>query len=93
MAGEEGKVVGIEKFNGIDGKMQIEDYMYGKKLHLPFLRAKSDNIKDNEWALLDRQVLRVVRLTLSRAVVHNVVKAKTTASLVAALSDIQKAFC
>ena len=37
---DEIKVVGIEKFDGMDfgyWKMQIEDYLYGKKLHLPLL--------------------------------------------------------
>ncbi|RVW83913.1 Retrovirus-related Pol polyprotein from transposon TNT 1-94 [Vitis vinifera] len=35
-------------------------------------------MKAEEWALLDRQVLGVIRLTLSRSVAHNVVKEKTT---------------
>ena len=38
-----------------------------------------------EWALLDRQVLGVIRLTLSRSVAHNVVKEKTTEDLMKAL--------
>ena len=36
MAGEEGKASAIEKFDGIDfgyWRMQIEDYLYEKKLH------------------------------------------------------------
>jgi hypothetical protein len=43
---------------------------------------------DVEWALLDRQVLGVIRLTLSRTIAHNVVKEKTTIELMAALSDM-----
>ena len=43
-------------------------------------------MKDDEWTLLDRQVLRVIKLTLSRSVVYNVVKVKITADLMKALS-------
>ena len=42
-------------------------------------------MKDDEWTLLDRQVLGVIRLALSRSVAHNVVKEKTTADLMKAL--------
>ena len=45
--------------------MQIEDYLYGRKLHLPLLGTKPKSMKAKEWALLDRQVLGVIRLTLS----------------------------
>ena len=48
--------------------MQIKDYLYRKKLHLPLLGEKPATMKDEEWALLDRQVLKVIRLTLSRSV-------------------------
>ena len=65
--------------------MQIEDYLYGKKLHLPLLGEKPTTMKDEEWAFLDRQVLGVIRLTLSRSVAHNVVKEKTIADLMKAL--------
>jgi hypothetical protein len=39
MTGEERKT-GIEKFNGTDfeyWRLEIEDYLYGKKLHQPLL--------------------------------------------------------
>ena len=88
MAGEEGKVSKIEKFDGTDfgyWRMQIEDYLYGEKLHLSFLGRKPDTTKDEEWNLLDRQVLRVIRLTLLRLVAHNVVKEKTNSSIRASL--------
>ena len=65
--------------------MQIEDYLYRKKLHLPLLGTKPKAIKVEKWALLNRQVLGVIRLTLSRSVAHNVVKEKTTADLMKAL--------
>ena len=84
MAGEEGKVSKIEKFDGIDfgyWRMQIEDYLYGEKLHLSLLERKPDTMKDEEWNLLDRQVLGVIRLTLLRLVAHNVVKEKTNSSI------------
>ena len=42
-------------------------------------------MEDKEWAFLDRQVLGVIRLTLSRSVAHNVVKEKTIADLMKAL--------
>ncbi|RVX00309.1 Retrovirus-related Pol polyprotein from transposon TNT 1-94 [Vitis vinifera] len=68
--------------------MQIEDYLYGRKLHLPLLRTKPESMKAEEWALLDRQVLGVIRLTLSRSVAHNVVKEKTIADLMKAFSGM-----
>ena len=52
--------------------MQIEDYLYGKILHLPLLGSKPATMKDEEWALLDKQVLKVIRLTLSKPIAHNV---------------------
>ncbi|KAB5511771.1 hypothetical protein DKX38_028799 [Salix brachista] len=90
MAGVDVKASGIEKFDGTDfgyWKMQIEDYLYGKKLHLPLLGTKPNNITATDWDLLDRQVLGV-RLTLSRSVAHNVIKEKTTAELMTALSGM-----
>ena len=46
-------------------------------------------MKDENWNLLDRQVLGVIRLTLSRFVAHNVVKKKkTTVNLMNALSSM-----
>ena len=69
------KASGIEKFDGIDFRfwmMQIEDYLYGKKLHMPLLGEKPATMKDEEWALLDKQVLKVIRLTLSKPIAHNV---------------------
>ena len=81
MAKEEGKASRIEKFDETDfgyWRMQIEDYLYGKKLHLPLLETKPDTMKDEVWNLLDRQVLGVIRLALSRSVAHNIVKENTT---------------
>ena len=47
MSGEEIKEFGIEKFDGTDfgyWRMQIEDYLYGKKLHLPLLGEKPESM-------------------------------------------------
>ena len=88
MTEETGKTFGIEKFDGIDfgfWMIQIEDYLYGKKLHLPLLREKPATMKDDEWSLLDSQVLGVIRLTLSKSVAYNVVKEKTIIDLMKAL--------
>ena len=89
MVEEARKASGIEKFDGTDfayWRMQIEDYLYRRKLHLPLLGTKPEAMKAKEWALLDRQVLAVIKLTLSRSVTHNVIKEKTTADLMKALS-------
>ena len=91
MAEEAGKASGIEKFDGTDfayWRMQIEDYLYGRQLHLPLLGTKPEVMKAEEWALLNRQVLGVIRLTLSRSVAHNVVKEKTIADRMKALSSM-----
>jgi acyl-activating enzyme 14 len=56
--------------------MQIEDYLYGKKLHLPLLGSKPENMQDKEWLILDREVLGIIQLSLSRRVAHNVTKKK-----------------
>ena len=91
MAEEAGKASGIEKFDGPDfayWRMQIEDYLYGRQLHLPLLGTKPEAMKAEEWALLNRQVLGVIRLTLFRSVAHNVVKEKITSDLMKALSGM-----
>nr|KYP34487.1 Retrovirus-related Pol polyprotein from transposon TNT 1-94 [Cajanus cajan] len=90
MALEEGKVK-IEKFDGKDfgfWKMQIEDYLYQKKLYQPLIGEKPDDMKQEEWNLLDRQALGVIRLTLAKNVAFNIVNEKTTASLMKTLSDM-----
>ena len=61
--------------------MQIEDYLYWKKLHLPLLGTKPKNMKDEDWNLLDRQVLGVIRLTLLRSVAYNVMTEKTNSGI------------
>ncbi|GKC76207.1 hypothetical protein Tco_1126981, partial [Tanacetum coccineum] len=56
---EDGKIK-IDKFDGHDfgfWKMQIEDYLYQKKLHEPLAEAKPTGMKAEYWTLLDRQTL------------------------------------
>ena len=57
MADEIGKAFKIEKFDRTNfglWRMQIKDYLYWKKLHLPLLGEKPAIMKDDEWTLLDR---------------------------------------
>ena len=58
------------------------------KLHLLLHGAKPKSMSAAYWTLLDRQVLDVIRLTLSRSVAHNVTKKKTTTELMTALSGM-----
>ena len=86
---EDGKVR-IKKFDGKDfsfWKMQIEDYLYQKKLHEPLLGKKLETMEQEAWDLLDRLTLGVLRLTLVRNMAFNIVKEKTTVDLMKALSD------
>ena len=76
MAEETGKAFGIEKFDGTDfayWRMQIEDYLYGRKLHLPLLRTKPESMKAEEWAFLDRKVLGVIRLMIHSQLVSQLI--------------------
>ena len=57
-------------------------------MHLSLLEKKPETMKDEDWSLLDRQVLGVIQLTLSRSVAHNVVKENTTVDFMKALSDM-----
>ena len=90
MATEEVKVK-IDRFEGKDfgfWKMQIEDYLYQMKLHLPLSGEKPETMKQADWELLDRRAMGVIRLTLARNVAFNIVKEKTTAGLMKAISDM-----
>ena len=87
---EEGKVR-IDKFDGRDfgfWKMQIEDYLYQKKLHEPLSETKPEGTSASDWKLLDRQALGAVRLTLAKNVAYNVMKETTTYGLINALSNL-----
>ncbi|GJU84592.1 putative RNA-directed DNA polymerase [Tanacetum coccineum] len=70
---KDGKIK-IDKFDGHDfgfWKMQIEDYLYPKKLHEPLAEAKPTGMKAEDWTLLDRQALGAVRLSLAKNVAYN----------------------
>ncbi|KAE8705357.1 hypothetical protein F3Y22_tig00110429pilonHSYRG00830 [Hibiscus syriacus] len=90
MAADEWNVK-IEKFDGTDfgfWKMQIEDFLYQKNLYQPLSGKQPEGMKNEDWVLLDRQALGVIRLTLSRNVAFNIAKEKTTTSLMATLSSM-----
>lgn len=53
--------------------MQIDDYLYSKKLYYPLLLK---GMKDDKWKLISRQVLGVIWLILSKSIGHNVVVEK-----------------
>ena len=67
----------------------MEDFLFSKKLHLP-LGSKPEEMKIEEWNLLDRQVLGVIRLTLSKNVTHNMEKEKTIVGMMKALVEMYK---
>ena len=55
MAEKARKASGIENFDGTDfayWRLQIEDYLYGRKLHLPLLGTKPKTTKAEEWVFL-----------------------------------------
>lgn len=90
MAADEGNVK-INKFDGSDfgfWKMQNKDYLYQKNLYKPLLGKKPDSMEEDEWTLLDRQVLGDIRLTLARNIAFNIAKETTTSGLMVALSNM-----
>ena len=68
--------------------MQIKDCLYQKDLHGPLTGVKPESMTEEKWKLKDRQALGLIRLTLSRNVAFNIVKEKTTSSLLKALSNM-----
>ena len=90
MSADKGEVK-IEKFDGKDfgfWKMQIEDYLYLKKLYQPLEETKPEGMQEAEWKLLHRQAIGVIRLTFSRNVAFSIAKETTTASLMKTLSNM-----
>ncbi|GJY58951.1 hypothetical protein Tco_0458843 [Tanacetum coccineum] len=89
---KDGKIK-INKFDGHDfrfWKIQIEDYLYQKKIHEPLVEAKPACMKAEDRTLLDRQALGVVSLSLAKNAAYNVVYEKTTYGLIKALSNMYK---
>jgi hypothetical protein len=69
----------VEKFNDQNyqlWKMQMEDYLYQKDLFLPLggIEKKSMTMKDEEWEVLDRKALGMIRLSLATSVAFNISK-------------------
>ena len=91
MAGEDKSGHGINKFDGSDfsfWQLQIGDYLYSKKFHQPLSGKKPEKMENEEWNLLDRQVLGVIRLTLIKNVAQNVAETKTTLEMMSILLDM-----
>jgi hypothetical protein len=89
---EDGKFK-VEKFNGQNyqlWKMQMEDYLYQKDLFLPLdgITKKSMSMKDEEWKVLDRKALGMIRLCLAVSVAFNISKEKTMKDLMEALAKL-----
>ncbi|KAG9444911.1 hypothetical protein H6P81_016251 [Aristolochia fimbriata] len=91
MAKKSSKTGKIEKFDGSNyqwWRMQIEDHLYEKQLHLPIIGVKLAEMKADKWALLDRRALAVVRMSLTQSVAFNVSKEKTVKDLLTALAGV-----
>lgn len=54
--------------------MQFEGYLYGKKLNESFLGEQPEGMDDNDRKLVLLDRLGVIRLTMSRLIIHNVVR-------------------
>jgi hypothetical protein len=83
----------VEKFNGQNyqlWKMQMEDYLYQKDLFLPFdgITKKSITMKDEEWEILDRKALGMIRLSLEASVAFNISKEKPTKGFMGTLDKL-----
>ena len=63
--------------------MQMEDYLYQKDLFLPLggVANNTSTMKDEEWLVLDRKALGIVRLCLAVSVAFNISKETTTEGL------------
>jgi hypothetical protein len=83
----------VEKFNDQNyqlWKMQMEDYLYQKDLFLPLggVAKKPTAMNDEEWEILDRKALGMIRLSLAVSVAFNISKEKTTKGLMDALAKL-----
>jgi hypothetical protein len=83
----------VKKFNGKNyqlWKMQMEDYLYQKDIFLAFERVekKPNTMKDEEWEILHRKALGMIRLSLAASVAFNISKEKTTKDLMDMLAKL-----
>jgi len=84
---EDGKFQ-IEKFDGTNFSWwKIEDLLVHKDLDV-VLGDKPEKMSDAEWAGLDRKVMSVIRLSLTKNVAFNILKEKTTKGIMEALSNM-----
>jgi hypothetical protein len=91
---EDGKLR-VEKFNGQNYQlwnMQMEDYLYQKDLFLPLggIEKNLTTMKDEEWEILDRKALGMIRMSLAASVAFNILKENTMKELMDALAKLYK---
>jgi hypothetical protein len=83
----------VKKFNDQNyqlWKIQMEDYLYHKDLFLP-LGGVPKNLmamKDEEWEILDRKALGMIRLILAASVAFNISKERTMKDLMDTLDKL-----
>ena len=65
----------------------MEDYLYQKDLYLPLggKTKQPTNMKDEEWEVLDRKELGIVRLCLDSSMALNISKEKTMEEVMSVL--------
>ena len=81
----------IEKFDGTNyqwWRMQIEDHLFEMQLHQPLVGTKPEAMSAEEWVLLDRQDLAIVRLCLTQSTPFNISKHTTVKGLMEALAGV-----
>jgi hypothetical protein len=83
----------VDKFNGQNyqlWKMQMEHYLYQKDLFLPLdgVEKNPTAMKDEEWEILDRKSLGMIRLSLVVSVAFNILKEKTMKDLMDTLAKL-----
>jgi hypothetical protein len=68
----------------------MEDYLYQKDLFLPLggIAKKFMTMKNEEWEVLDRKALGMIRLSLAASMDFNILKEKTTKYLMDALPKL-----
>lgn len=82
--------IDVKKFDGSDfifWKMQIEDYPYDKDLYQP-LKSKPEKMEQEEWELLDRKAMSVIRLSLSRDVAYHTITSRSTKEVMKTLEEM-----
>jgi hypothetical protein len=64
--------------------MQMEDYLYQKDLFLPLggIAKNPMATKDEEWEILDRNALGMIRLSLAASVAFNISKEMTMKDMI-----------